>query len=189
MRVAVLAGVVLALAPTISAHAAEELGPLQSAVYEATGSQNDLATRARTCAVKLLRNDAFQIRDASRVGFMSPAGATDGDASTIPGGDVVTTFDAAAGLVVAQSRVARSALFGKESVQSTVTIETKENRFRITHSAIGSASADTGYAANRGYQPVLVQSMSGHAKIRATLEGLTEKLAACVKEAPAAENW
>lgn len=189
MRVGIAAGVMLALAPFAAAVSAEALGPLQSAVYERAGTQREIATAARACALKILRNDAFQIRDSSRVGFMSPAGATDGDSSTIPGGEVVTTFDADGGLVVAQSRITRSTLFGKESVQSTVTIEAKDGRFRITHSSIGSASADTGYAANRGYGPVLVQAMSPHEKVRAALEGVTEKLAACIRDAPAADNW
>jgi hypothetical protein len=189
MRPAVLTCVALAIAPVSPARAAEELGPLQSAVFERPGTPREIATAARACAIKHLRNDAFQIRDSSRVGFMSPPGSTAGDANTIPGGEVVTTFDPDAGLVVAQSRITRSALFGKESVQSTVTIEAKDGRFRITHSSIGSAAADTGYAANSGYHPVYIQAMSGHAKIRAALEALTEKIAACVRDAPASDDW
>jgi hypothetical protein len=90
--------------------------------------------------------------------------------------------------VVAQSRVTIAKMLGAETIQSTVTIETKDGRFRVTHSGIARAFADTGYGTNRGLQPVYIGGMTGHAKVEESLRQTTEKLATCIRTA-AKSDW
>jgi hypothetical protein len=152
-------------------------------------SARQLTERARLCIVKNVSNDAVALKDTSRVNPMaSVATMTGGDASTVQGGDVLQTVDLDAGLIVAQSRTSiTNAMLMRYFVQSTLTFEARDGRFRLTHTGIKYAMQDTGYAANGGFTPVLVQTGSPHKKITAALADLSAKVADCVAEAPSAD--
>lgn len=159
-----------------------------SGPFEATGTASEIANKGRACMIKTLKNDAITVRDSA------PNGVAFGklideqtNSNTLPGGEVISVFDASTGLVIANSRAALPGMLSVEYLQSTVTLEARDGRFRITQTNIGRASSDSGGLENRGFQPVYIQAMSGHKKVVAALEQVAAKVAACV-QAPA-EDW
>lgn len=144
-------------------------------------SVRQLSERARTCVSQMVTFDSVVLRDNSRVSIMSSKPAdTAGDTTAVAGGDVLRTVDLDAGLIVAQSRTPYSRMMMQHVLESTITFEAKEGRFRITQTGIRVAMQSTGYAANTGFMPVRIQPGSGHEKIAAALLALSEKIGDCV---------
>jgi hypothetical protein len=170
-----------------TALAAKTLDEIVSGPFDVAGTPAEIATKGRNCMVKILKNDAVTVRDSSRSTVALGALLDKGDSNSITGGDVITVFDASAGLVAANSRHAVPGMLSVEYLRSTVTLEAREGRFRIVQTNIARASSDTGALENSGFQPVYIQAMSGHKKVAASLEQLAAKVAACV-QAPA-QNW
>lgn len=175
-----------ALAPA-TALAANTLDEIVSGPFEVAGTPAEIATKGRNCMVKILKNDAVTVRDSSRSAAALGAVIDKGDSNSITGGDVITVFDAPAGIVVANSRHAVPGMLTVDYLRSTFTLEAREGRFRIVQTNIARASSDTGALENSGFQPVYIQAMSGHKKVAANLEQLAAKVAACV-QAPA-QDW
>lgn len=152
-------------------------------------SVRQLAERGRVCLSQNVVNDAVVLKDTSRVNPMaSVATMSAGDTSTVQGGGVLQTVDLDGGLLVAQSRTPMSVALFKYAVESTITLEAREGRFRITHTGIKLAMKDTGHASNDGFNPVRVQPGSPYKKVEAALQALSTKISDCVAAAPAA-NW
>lgn len=143
-----------------------------------------LAERARLCITQNVTNDSVVLKDTSRVNPMfSVATMSAGDTNAVAGGDVLRTVDLDAGLIVAQSRIPFTHMMMKHSIESTITFEAKDGRFRITHSGIKAAQLSTGYASNNGFQPVLMQAVSGYKKIEVALQEVSTKISTCVVSA------
>ncbi len=185
-----LVAVMLAVA-SMSAGAAEEF--LERVAMEPRAvegvSSRQLAERARVCITQNVTNDAVSLKDTSRVNpLASIATMTAGDKDTIPGGEVLQTVDLDAGLIVAQSRTSiMGPMLNRYTIQSTITFESKDGRFRITHTGIKAAMANTGYATNDGFTPVRIQFGSSYKKIEAALNDVTVKISQCVATAPSAD--
>jgi hypothetical protein len=64
------------------------------------------------------------------------------------GGPVIVSSDPAAGGVIANSRVNWSQLMSAQVTQSTLTFMSKDGRFKIQHTNIGTLQQSTGYAEN-----------------------------------------
>jgi hypothetical protein len=175
-----------------SASIAEErfLDRIEAPVRTVEGaSVRQLSERARTCISQLVTYDSVVLRDTSRVSIMSPVPAdTSGDTTAVAGGDVLRTVDLDAGLIIAQSRTPYSRMMMKHILESTITFEAKDGRFRITQTGIKAAMQSTGYAANTGFSPVRIQPGSGHEKIGAALLALSEKIGDCVETSAGADS-
>lgn len=113
--------IALLLLPT-TALGFEKLGDISSDVFTADGRQADIAKRGEACIARLVRNDS--LRD---------------DAS----GPVLTSVLPQFGLVVAHSRLIKHTFGLDFIIQSVLTFESKDGRFRMTYSDIKSG-ADTG---------------------------------------------
>lgn len=166
-------------------HAAEYLERVESQVIEVPGaSVRDLTERARICVSQLVTYGDVVIRDSARVSHVSPVpGSVAGDTTAVAGGDVIRTVDLDTGLLVAQSRVPVTSMLMKYSVESTITFEAREGRFKITQTGIRAAQEYTGYAANTGYQPVGLWTGSPWKKVEAALQKLASKIGDCVATA------
>jgi hypothetical protein len=152
-------------------------------------SVRQLTERARLCITQNVTNDAVTLKDTSRVNPMASIGTmTAGDSKAIDGGQVIQSVDLDGGLIVAQSRTSIPFMVvNKYTIQSTITFEAREGRFRITHTGIKSATQDTGYASNSGFQPVRVQTGSPYKKIEAALQDVSTKISDCVATAPSSD--
>ena len=185
-----IAACLIGLATAFSASAESKyLESVESPVVEVPGvSVSDLASRGRLCILKHVTYGDVVLRDESRVTPYSMPGSQAGNTTSASGGDVLQSVDLDAGLVVARSRVQMSSLMMRYSVESTITFEAREGRFKITQSAIRMAMLETGYAANNGFQPVLMQWGSPHKKVTETLQALATKIGECVA-APPSSDW
>ena len=160
-----------AVAITSPVTAAQYLETVQSGVFQASGDHAALAKRAAAC---LARN----------------AGA--------PGQTIQT--DADGGTAVGVALFSYNGLLAIPwSVKSVVTVETKDGRFRITHSGIvqkqGGPATHTARifyglddSAQGGWLPVGMWKMSGHDKIERAAQTLSGRIAACIQSADA-DNW
>jgi len=151
----------------------------------------ELTERARVCITQTITNDAVALKDTSRVNPMASIGTmTSGDSKTLDGGQVLQTVDLDGGLITAQSRTSVPfMMFNRYNVQSTVTFEARDGRFRITHTGIKAAMQDSGYASNDGFQPVRIQTGSAFKKIEAALHAISAKVSDCVATAPGSADW
>jgi hypothetical protein len=166
------------------------LDRVESPVRSVDGaSVRQLTEKARTCISQMVTYDAVVLRDSSRVSPMSAIpGDTSGDTTAVAGGDVLRTVDLDAGIIVAQSRIPWTRMMMNYVLESTITFEAKEGRFRITQTGIKQAMLSTGYMANTGFIPVRVQPGSPSAKIEAALQDHAAKIGDCVASADNS-NW
>jgi hypothetical protein len=149
----------LALLVTSSALAAEDMQPVESPVFPTTGTQVEIAKRGELCIARLVRFDGVSLRDATNSTSMLGAAldnplAPAGKAQQVTGGNVIVTSAPESGVVVANNRL-RFKMWALDSVvQSTLTLESKDGRFRLTHTAIQGASENTGISHNVGFKPL-----------------------------------
>lgn len=185
MRLVVAMTLALFVAPV---GAAEVLDNVESPVYEADGTRQQIAQRAEACASRVLRFDAVTGKDAT-ASVMSPGiGSASTATQQVDGGKIVEHADLEAGLVVANQRTATGGvLSGGDVLQSTLTVEARDGRFRITHTNISRMAKSTGYMENPGFTPVYIQAFSGAEKVRKQLLGVSDKLAECITKP--AEDW
>lgn len=177
------------LAAAMSASAESKyLETVESPVTEVPGvSAKDLASRGRLCVLKHVTYGDVVLRDESRVTPYSMPGSQAGNATSSTGGDVLQTVDIDAGLVVARSRVPMSSLMMRYSIESTITFEAREGRFKITQTGIQIAQLSTGYATNTGFRPVLKQWGSHWEAIEKKLQDLAAGVSECVSTTPSAD--
>lgn len=137
---------------------------IESPVFETNGDRATIARRAIICAAQTLR-----------------PGMT--NASTI------IASDADAGVVVARDDIG----LGSDEARSTVTIETKDGRFKITHMTIEMHLASVGSFVSPGWTKVAGPSLHccNTDKIVGALNGVTQSLVGCIEKAPGAtgEAW
>ena len=125
-----------------------------------------------------------------RVGAVASVSLTDLEAGEEAAGDVILSVDEAAGTIVAASRVTYpGGITGDSSTRSTLTFLAKDGRFKIQHTNIETASANTGSLANPGYTRQGKWKFSQWEKADAALQALSSKLAECVKSAASASSW
>jgi hypothetical protein len=170
MRLVVL---VLGLAAASPAAAAEYLQRVDSPVITATGSQAELAKRARLC-----------LAQKANAGGSSAA---------------AVTFDPDAGVVVSPAVFGYSSLGIPWAVRSTLTIETKDGRFRMSHTNLQQRQGrpaiqdvlDTangrGPRAEGEWMGVGMWWGASHAKVEAAAAELSKAVANCISAAPA--DW
>lgn len=172
-----------------SAAAAEYLDKVESPVVEVQGaSVHELAERARVCISQKVTYGSVVMTDDARVNPMySLPGSQAGNTTTSDGGDVLRTVDLDAGLVIAQSRVPWSFMMIPHSIESTITFEAREGRFKITQTGIQIAQLSTGYATNTGFRPVLKQWGSHWEAIEKKLQDLAAGVSECVSTTPSAD--
>lgn len=181
----------IALALVVSSAASAEsefLEKVESPVFEFPGTPSEIAGKAKTCMAQLVRNDEIRIKDstAGTDFFASPG---DGHSSGVTGGEVFVAEDLPGGLIVANSRIDYSSMLMKQSVQSTLTFQAKDGRFRFTNSNISRAAYSSGYMHNDGYKPVRTSWGAGHKDVEAALLEFSAKIADCIKAPAAASDW
>lgn len=170
-----------------TAWAAEILDNVESPVYDADGTHQQIAGKAQTCAARELRFDAATGKDATAAVISPGIASSSSGQQQASGGSVLSHVDLEAGVVVANQRAQTGGLMGGDYLQSTVTIEARDGRFRITHTGIARMPKDSGYMENPGFQPVYIQAFSGSEKVRKQLLAISDELANCIKAQPA--DW
>jgi hypothetical protein len=173
----------------------EYLTELVSEAYETEGSKNEIATKAKSCVAQIVRFDSVK-GTSSRFDKYQPLDSIqqfEKTADRIDGGNVFVTVDEPGGLIVANSRQDFSHKFMfapiKKNVQSTVTIKTKDGRFRIEHSNIERMQKNTGSLDNDGYTPVGKWKGSDWKHVTEALQGLNAKVSECVKSSADEDDW
>ncbi len=165
---------------------------VESEVFTTTGTAPEIAKRGEICIARLVRYDSVNIADSTN-GSGPLAGAMDnpfrasGKAQEIAGGSVVVSHSPETGMVVANNRLPYKALMNAGVFQSTLTFESKDGRFRITHSAIQDATLNTGMVHNEGFKPVY--DKSGLAKrAKEALQKQSTSIAKCVMNSQS-DDW
>lgn len=155
--------------------AAQYLETVPSPVFEAEGDRAALTRRAATCF-------------AANAGTSGQSVQTDVEGGTVSGPALISYSQAGV----------------PWSVRSTLIIEAKDGRFRMTHS--GLTQKQGGPAANRsawagflggnlnttsegGWMPVGKWRFSGGEKAEAAAQALSQKIATCVQTKTADEDW
>ena len=137
-----------------------------------------IINKARNCMVSTLRNDPVVAR-----GGTSYFGTNqDKESNVQPASAFFVVDDAANGIISANHNVDYRWLAVAQNVKSVVTLQAKEGRFRIKHSGISSLQKSTGSITNNGYGKVGTRRGLGGKPAIKKLEGVTDKLAACVQE-------
>jgi hypothetical protein len=169
--------------------AAEYLEKIESPVMEVPGvSSHDLAVRARLCVSQQVTNRAVVLRDESRSAPMAPVVTQgQGDTTAVAGGDVLRTVDLDAGLIIAQSRITIGSLM-PAVIESTITVEARDGRFKITQTGIQRAFVNSGIAPTAGFKPVFDQWGAGADKVKKALEEQSAKIGDCVAS-PTNADW
>jgi hypothetical protein len=176
----------LALFPAASL-AAEYLELVESKVYETPETAAEITKRGEICIARIVRNDAVRISDnvSNLSGFGQPKRSTD----QLSGGPVIISSDPAAGIVVANSRVNWSRMLSAQVTQSTVSVMSKDGRFKIQHTNIETLQLSTGYAENDGFTRQGKWTGSSWEKVEKALQETSDKVAQCVLKPTSPDNW
>jgi hypothetical protein len=159
--------------------------PIESEVFQTAGTQAEIAERGELCIAQLVRNDSVAISDAAPgTGILGALQndplAPKADQSVIPGGSVVIASDATT--VVANNRLTvRERFAGATTFQSILTLSAQDGRFKLVHTDIRFAMANTGYAQNDGFQPIHPKAKMLE-KATSLLQELSAKVATCIQQ-------
>jgi len=174
------------------ASAAEYLEEVESEVYQASGSAQEISKRAKRCIAQIVRNDEVRISDSSTgTGIFSAfsGGGGQGHSGGVSGGDVIVDADIEGGIITANNRVDYSSKMLTHNVQSTMTFLAKDGRFKIRHTNIQYLQKSTGSMHNTGYQRVGKWWGSGWEDAKEALDEVSKKVADCVISGPKKEDW
>lgn len=168
----------------------ETLTEVNSEVYLTAGTVMDISKKAKSCMGQILHNDEVRIADSSAgTGFLSFAEPGRGNHSSgITGGQIIIDADLEGGMITANNRADYGSRFIQRNVKSTVVFQAKEGRFKIDHTNIEVLMKDTGGGHNKGYGPAFKIFATGWEDAEATLKNISDKLAACIKDAKI-NNW
>lgn len=171
----------------------EYLEEVESVVYQTNGTAQEIATKAKTCIVQIVRNDEVSMTDNvsdTRIGSVE---LRKNPMTVIPGGPVLVDVNIESGMVAANNRVDfGTTLLGvpiKENVKSLITVLTKEGRFKIRHTNIEAIQKNTGAVQNTGYYRVGKGWGSSWRAAETALKSVSEKLANCIQSDPKKEDW
>ena len=165
---------------------AEYMTELESAVFPAEGTSQEIAKRAKTCALEVLVTDEVAYSDRGSQGMFSNSSQ---DTSASAGGSpILLDVDIEAGKVIANSRYDFTDKMIKKNVQSRVAIMARDERFKIRHTNIKQLQKTTGYAKNSGYTKVGIWWGSGHKGVTYALNGVSQNLANCIQRVATTED-
>lgn len=186
MNAAILAMLLPALAVS-----AEYLEQVESEVFQAKGTAQKIASRAKSCIAQHVQNNEVRISDSATSAGPFPSSALTSTATSdgISGGDAIVHADLEQGVITANNRVDYKSKMLAHNVKSTLTFMAKDERFRIRHSNIEYLQKSTGSVRNTGYSRVGKWFGSGWKDAEAALVAITAKVAQCVRADPAAEDW
>lgn len=163
------------------------LSRVTSEVYTAAGTPSEITKRARSCMVDHLTNSSVTISDAGDPNPFIDRGA---QSETVEAsGQFFVEYDEEAGRVSANQNTAYRRMGLGYDVKSVITVEARQDRFRISHKGIQSLQKSTGYAKNTGYTPVRVQFGSGHKSAVKALEAVTVAVSECISQEPDSDDW
>jgi len=183
--------VTLLIIPSVT-FGAEYLEEVESEVYQTNGTEQEISTKAKTCIAQIVRNDEVRISDSTS-GTGPFAGLTGGGGSGhsggVQGGQVLVDANIEGGVITANNRVDYTSKLLAHNVKSTMTFLVKEGRFKIRHTNIEYLQKSTGSMHNTGYSRVGKWWGSGWKDAEEALQGISAKVAACVKTGPKKEDW
>lgn len=100
------------------------------------------------------------------------------------GGELIVSRDIPAGVVVSRNALTYMDGLLRWEIRSRVTLEARQDRFRITHANIERNNDQGG-----GWSPVGKWWGSGWQKAENALKGQSADLAACISATPSREEW
>lgn len=186
MRQVVIFVVVIAFFPCF-AFGAEYLEKVESDVFEASGSKQEIAKRGKLCISSIVRNEEVRISDSTAsTGPLASAG--EGHSGGITGGDVFVDVDIEAGTITVNNRVDYTSKLLAHNIKSTMMFFVKDGRFKIQHANIEQVQKNTEYMHNTGYMRVGKWWGSGWKDAEKALTDILSKVAECVINGPK-EDW
>jgi hypothetical protein len=169
--------------------AADYLEETESPVYETKGTAQEIAKQGKSCIAQIVRNEEVRIADsAAGTGVFSPPGS-EGHSDGIEGGAILIDADIEQGVVSANNRVDYTSSMLAYNVKSTITLLTKDGRFKIKHTNIEYVQKNTGSTHNNGYIKVGKWWGTGWKKADAALQGVSEKVSKCIQASTEKEDW
>lgn len=141
------------------AAAPEYLTTVVSEPVTTTGSPAEIASRGEVCMAQAL-------------------------GSGRAGGELIISRDLAAGVVVSRNAMTYVDGLMQWEIRSRVTLEARQDRFRITHANIERNNDQWG-----GWMPIHKGWGTGWQKAENALKGQSADLAACISATPAREEW
>jgi len=158
---------------------------IESEVFEASGTHEEIAKRGELCIAQLVKNDGLSVKDATNgAGLLGTVAQNPfdpkNDKQLIQAGNVIVASNA--DTVVANNRLPiQQFLTGRTIIQSVITLFAKDGRFKISHSDVQFAIQNTGYLDNNGFGP-LDPKAKLYGKASSALQELSTQIAQCVKQ-------
>lgn len=109
---------------------------IEPQLFDATGSKTELLSRARTCVAKLVRYEPIRVNTAGVAELVLGAASDAQRFTDIPGGEVIVDSNPDTGTLVANNRTSSTFLRQPFYIDSLLTIETRDGRFRLSHSDV-----------------------------------------------------
>lgn len=179
MRSALLAALLVVAATP--ATAVEILDNVEAERTVVDAPRAEILQRGLTCMAAHLRYDIAKGTDTSRSVVIGDTYVPMGTTQYAGGGSIIVQVDEAAGIVVANHRFLMPGLF-PDYVQSRIILQAEDGSFVTRHVQIQRMAQQSGLLENHGFTPVLVQKMSGHAKVRKALLEVSAQLHKCISE-------
>lgn len=168
--------------------AGEPYAGWESSVYELTLPQAEIIKRGEGCVVQHAHNDTVVLTGSANGYTGMFGGQRLSQVNNIPGGPVITFKDPENGTITATNRSDFRAYMVTFSVQSSLTLLAKENKFKIKQGNVQILQKNAGYGDNTGYRPLNTNDPSFE-KAVVTLQELSGKIAECVQAGPKTESW
>jgi hypothetical protein len=138
-----ITGAVLALVSSSVFAADPPPTQIQSETFELAATKAEIMSRAKTCVAKLVRYDGVRVDTRSAIGIIAGS-QSEPDANTdVPGGSVIVDANLENGALIANNRLSAKFIFNSTFyIDSTLTIDIRDGKFRITHTNIKTNTKD-----------------------------------------------
>jgi len=155
---------------------------MTSPVYEVDMSKSEIIEKSETCSNRHLSVDSVMTSGGSDPLF-GPS-----EAETVQSGSVVQQVTPDRGVLVAKGRTQYKHALLSHYAESTVWIEAKEDRFRVTHENIRSIQQNTGYSQQGGFDKVRQRWGVGWESALTALQNMGEDVSDCI-QAESSGDW
>lgn len=165
---------------------------IESEVYQAEGTKQELIKRGKSCFLLHVVNEDVFITDSSQgATFFSAVagGEVKGESHSIGGGDLFVDIDEEEGRIIANNTVDFKSMWLNYNTKTRMTFLAKDGRFKISHTDIKFVQKDTGFSKNTGYKAPKKRGFPKEKVFLKVLGEVTDKVASCVQSAQEKEDW
>ncbi len=164
----------------------------EDSIHTIESNKQSIIQQAKICIIKHVKNDSVVlIGTSSGVSGLFGVGKRQESTTVIPQGEVVKFIDKESGIIFANSRINIKADMIQYSVQSTINLYAKDNKFKIAHTEIMYLQKDVGYGSPDEYKKLPKKGHWGSSLVETAVNGLnslTKEIVSCIKS-PVSTDW